>query len=359
MSKNITIQEGGVARTLSGVEKIVTNVVGGGTQNWVPEDEAANYVTTGELSVSENGTYYASDDGYIGFSKVEVDTPSRLTSKTITENGTYDASDDGYDGFSSVDVNVEGSVPTTLIEKQITENGEYVARDDDADGYSKIIVNVQYPHGKVVVPGINHAKVSQRISTSDFLEDFDEQLFLYLQTKYSSDQSKLLYLEDFVRNGKWWKNTIPEIANYNNLILVGMGGIGVPLGGFACDVGIILWTFGIMNETAEITLTNFRYTDGGTSNLFDAYLYDDNKFIQNPINTGFVRLTHRQNMSSDDYSGWKGTAANSYSDGTKAYIDNRIIGTTANMRELLNIGGNHITNDSGTIRLTNLIGGTI
>lgn len=139
MSKNITIQEGGVARTLSGVEKIVTNVVGGGTQNWVPEDEAANYVTTGELSVSENGTYYASDDGYVGYSEVTVNTPSRLTTKSITENGSYDASDDGFDGYSSVDVNISGEA--TLIEKTITQDGTYNARDDNADGYSKVIVD--------------------------------------------------------------------------------------------------------------------------------------------------------------------------------------------------------------------------
>ena len=117
MSKNITIQEGGAARTLSGVEKIVTNVAGeSGTQNWVPEDEAASYVDTGELSVSENGTYYSRDDGYIGFSKVVVDVESgggggdepTLITKEITENGTYSASDDDADGYSSVTVNVSG-----------------------------------------------------------------------------------------------------------------------------------------------------------------------------------------------------------------------------------------------------------
>ncbi len=111
MGKNITIQEGGTPRTFGNVEKIVTNVVGGGTQNWIPEEEAASYVETGELSVSENGTYYSSDEGYVGFSKVDV----RVT---------------------------DGGGGATLIEKEITENGTYLAEDDDADGYSKVEVDV-------------------------------------------------------------------------------------------------------------------------------------------------------------------------------------------------------------------------
>lgn len=67
MSKNIVIQEGGTGRQLS-VDKLKTNLVGGGTCQWVPEDEVR--LTT--LHVSENGTYSASDDGYYGYSEVNV-----------------------------------------------------------------------------------------------------------------------------------------------------------------------------------------------------------------------------------------------------------------------------------------------
>jgi len=65
--KNITIQEGGVAKQLS-VDKLKTNKVGGGTLLWVPEDE----VSLGTKSVTANGTYKASDDGKYGFSQVTV-----------------------------------------------------------------------------------------------------------------------------------------------------------------------------------------------------------------------------------------------------------------------------------------------
>ena len=43
-------------------------------------------------------------------SKVTVTTnvPANVATKTITENGTYNATDDGVDGYSAVDVNVAG-----------------------------------------------------------------------------------------------------------------------------------------------------------------------------------------------------------------------------------------------------------
>lgn len=143
MSKNITIQEGGVARTLSGVEKIVTNVAGeSGTQNWIPEDEAIDYINLGDASISENGTYTAADAGYDGFARVAVNVQPELTTKSITENGTYRASDDGADGYSSISVDVE-SGGAELTTKTITENGTYNAYEDDADGYSSVEVNVK------------------------------------------------------------------------------------------------------------------------------------------------------------------------------------------------------------------------
>lgn len=67
MSKNITIQEGGVAKQLT-VDKLKTNLVGGGTCLWVPEDD----VQLGTKNITENGTYNASSDGLAGYSQVTV-----------------------------------------------------------------------------------------------------------------------------------------------------------------------------------------------------------------------------------------------------------------------------------------------
>ncbi len=67
MSKNIVIQEGGQGKQLT-VDKLKTNLVGGSTCLWVPEDET----TLGTKIITENGTYKAGDDGYYGYSEVTV-----------------------------------------------------------------------------------------------------------------------------------------------------------------------------------------------------------------------------------------------------------------------------------------------
>jgi len=79
MSKNITIQEGGVAKQLT-VDKLKTNVAGGGTCLWVSEDE----VTLGSKTIVENGTFKASDEGLYGYSQVTVDKVGAAVGKMPT-----------------------------------------------------------------------------------------------------------------------------------------------------------------------------------------------------------------------------------------------------------------------------------
>lgn len=67
MSENIVIQEGGVAKQMT-VDKLKVNKVGGGTCLYVPEES----VSLGTKSVTENGTYKAENDGYVGYSQVYV-----------------------------------------------------------------------------------------------------------------------------------------------------------------------------------------------------------------------------------------------------------------------------------------------
>lgn len=67
MSKNITVQEGGIAKQLT-ADKLRTNLVGGGTCLWVPENE----IILGTKSITNNGSYSASADGLTGFSQVNV-----------------------------------------------------------------------------------------------------------------------------------------------------------------------------------------------------------------------------------------------------------------------------------------------
>lgn len=89
MSKNITIQEGGVAKSLT-ADKLKTDLVGGGTCNWVPEDET-QLITK---SVTKNGTYKASRDGAYGYSKVIVNVAGGSVSGKGSDGNTHNYSTD-------------------------------------------------------------------------------------------------------------------------------------------------------------------------------------------------------------------------------------------------------------------------
>lgn len=133
MAKNITIAEGSQAKNFNTVHKLRTNLIGGGTQYWVPEDEAGAYAKMSEKSITANGTYRASDDDKDGYSQVIVNVPPtrpNLTTKTISENGSYRAIDDGADGFSQVYVRVSGEGENTaVLDKPIggDSNEHYIA----------------------------------------------------------------------------------------------------------------------------------------------------------------------------------------------------------------------------------------
>ena len=63
-------------------------------------------------AITENGTtIFEADNGYYGLSRVQVDVnipEKKLGTKTITENGTYNATNDNLDGYSQVNVTTSG-----------------------------------------------------------------------------------------------------------------------------------------------------------------------------------------------------------------------------------------------------------
>ena len=153
MSKNITILEGGETRTFGNVEKLQANLIGGGTQNWVPEDEAVDYVDADELSVTENG-YYVPDEGkFYNAVDVLVEEEPELEEITITENGTY--TPQNAVGFSSVSVEVD----TTGEEGDPEVHGNEVTAIAQTDINAGDTVAVQNPSDEPVsiacpMPGI-------------------------------------------------------------------------------------------------------------------------------------------------------------------------------------------------------------
>lgn len=144
MAKNIIISEGTETKFLSGVEKLRTNLQGGGSQLWVPEDEAGDYVRLSAKTIRENGEYFAADDNVTGYKSVKVNVRPNTSSKSITVNGTYTATDEGIDGYSRVTVNVPtGGADPKLGTKTIKSEGTYKAKSDGFDGYSTVTVKIK------------------------------------------------------------------------------------------------------------------------------------------------------------------------------------------------------------------------
>lgn len=105
--KDISLLVGKRARNFGSVKKLRTNTAGGGEQEWIPEDEAADYCDFIALHAMVNGTF--TPQGHDGFSKVIVDVHDGggdFAEKVITQNGIYKPADDGVPGYSAVIVDV-------------------------------------------------------------------------------------------------------------------------------------------------------------------------------------------------------------------------------------------------------------
>lgn len=99
-------------------------------------------VPLGTKNITENGTYNASDDGYTGYTQVDVNIPLKRE-LNISKNGEYRASEDGYAGYKIVNVNVYPAVTG----KVINAPGSYYASDDHVDGYNQVDVNIWQSFG--------------------------------------------------------------------------------------------------------------------------------------------------------------------------------------------------------------------
>lgn len=194
MSKNITIQEGGTAKSMT-VHKLKTNLVGGGTCLWVPEDE----VSLGTKHITENGTYTASDDSKYGYLQVTVNVPggagsasnsgTPTTSGGTTPGGVGSAviGTDPTDGNEyGVGVDENGNLVTTKIPSSINigkapDKTEY--SDGETIDYGGIIVtlkgadgepfsNSDYPNGRIPFEELLFPITIIDVSTFD--ENIDE-----------------------------------------------------------------------------------------------------------------------------------------------------------------------------------------
>lgn len=160
MSKNPSIKEGGQAKQFTDADKIQTKLVGGGTQNWVPENEAGKYADVGTLYANKNGTYYSKSDKKDGYNKVVVKVagsngsarqdgkPSTLDGGDIAPGGSGSAvvgeDEDGNDAVVGVDKDgnlVKTPIPSSIKIITPPTKTEYTA--GEAMDYSGIVVGLK------------------------------------------------------------------------------------------------------------------------------------------------------------------------------------------------------------------------
>lgn len=147
MSKNIVIQEGGVGRQFV-ADKLKTALVGGGSCNWVPEDE----VQLSTLTVSENGTYSAEDEGGYGYSQVIVNVPGGAGGPPGGEGSSIVGTDPNTGNEELVSVDDGGTIGTTELPSSIKietapTKVDYI--DGDPIDYSGLVVKAYTKNGEL------------------------------------------------------------------------------------------------------------------------------------------------------------------------------------------------------------------
>ena len=134
MAKNITIREGDTSKQFT-AKKLKVNQVGGGSVNFIPEDEALDYVDVKDHTFKENGTFNPGDFNCDAFGQVKIDIPANVKEKTFTKNGTFNASADNVLGYSKVTIAVPaggGGGPYTV---RFFDDGGNIIKTDAAVPY--------------------------------------------------------------------------------------------------------------------------------------------------------------------------------------------------------------------------------
>ena len=153
MSKNIIIQQNGIAETLT-VDALRLKKQGGGSEDWVPAD-GKNLV---ELQIGGSGTYKASDYNAYGIAVARV-TPkygggatSKAAGHDFTKKHTPSIKEGGKSrNFSAamLKTNLQGGgtglwIPRMDVElknKYISKSGTYTAKADDCYGFDQVTVS--------------------------------------------------------------------------------------------------------------------------------------------------------------------------------------------------------------------------
>lgn len=209
MSKNITIQEGGAAKQMT-VDKLKTNLVGGGTQLWVPEDSVE--LTT--KNITANGTYRASDDGYYGYSEVTVNVPGGAGGPPGGAGSSIVGKDgDGDDAIVTVDPETGELEETKLPSSIKVTTRPYEICLDGQELYKDGMVVKAYMNDDTEYGVVQNSEVTLDPATAEYDESkdvgsgtactldgdyewlsyYDEPLYAYHSTKVTLETNQAIF----------------------------------------------------------------------------------------------------------------------------------------------------------------------
>lgn len=273
MSKNIMIQEGGTAKQIT-ADKLKTNLVGGGSCLWVPEDGT----NLGTKHISENGTFRASADGYYGYSEVTVSGVGSVTGRdpdtgeekqvtvdpqtgdivetilpveirittlptktTYTQGETIDYSGIVVHAYSSTGRDM-GAVPfNELVFPETTADVQKTDTWSDGSGlnammlyYTPHIVTRKNEQGEIVWEGTNYVHGSALGSFNGAQATYGSSNTpgTYLVTRYNNNNYMACVTGDGTRN-LYAMTPRTGLENYNGWLMAGGGSGAAPVGRFA------------------------------------------------------------------------------------------------------------------------------
>lgn len=296
MSKNISIRDGSQSRYFT-ASKLRTNLQGGGTCDWVPLDEAGNYVELEELHVTENGTYYPSEK--VGISAVYVDVPQQGSSvvpsgvsvrATAAENLT--AGDCVYiiSGGSGGTAGTTPSVFTGNSYMKVATDGTYVyyVESGNATEIKRIAISNLNGTPETYLSGLKNVRINSRNIISYQLTD----------NTYVLENVKMgLRLTGYSLDNIAWLSS----PNYIKLSMPSRGYYGINDLNSAYSLGSTGLTDFLLNPTDYVKINNqygYTHIKNGVSTSVSA----DTQFLQTlgysaVVNNKLIVWSYNKNAS--------------------------------------------------------------
>lgn len=151
MGEAVKIKEGGVDRSQNQINKLKTNLSGGGVCFWVPETERQ----TDDKRITANGTYTAEDEGLYGYDEINVSVPNTGSMSGKGDDGndySVTIDDDGYIVETKIPSAIQIEIPplkNSYTEDEPIDLTGIVVKLMDGNG--NIFTDAAHPDGTIPI----------------------------------------------------------------------------------------------------------------------------------------------------------------------------------------------------------------